>query len=208
MNGRCENERHAGSTDGGIRIFQNRKEVLDVCVADEKLDYSEEADAVEGFNKSAEVDRMPVSGPELPRTATLTTVTGDWAVTSGLLIFLCAWPFAIVQHDHQNVDKSLIALFELKNVLTEGTFFSAQVTMHTYIFYGNGIPSKVYHLYVDKLRVLDKGYGAAWQIHIPSFPVAGPSGLSTPSPKKRKERDDTADDAFEAFDAVSPKKKF
>ncbi|KAJ6538150.1 hypothetical protein B0H10DRAFT_1971707 [Mycena sp. CBHHK59/15] len=99
-------------------------------------------------------------------------------------------------------------LFELKNVLTEGTFFSAQVTMHTYIFYGNGIPSKVYHLYVDKLRVLDKGYGAAWQIPIPSFPVAGPSGPSTPSPKKRKERDDTADDAFEAFDTVTPKKIF
>ncbi|KAJ6595913.1 hypothetical protein B0H10DRAFT_1958602 [Mycena sp. CBHHK59/15] len=114
----------------------------------------------------------------------------------------------LVQRDHQNVDKSLIAPFELKNVLTEGTFFSAQVTMHTYIFYGNGIPSKVYHLYVDKLRVLDKGYGAAWQIPIPSFPVAGPSGPSTPSPKKRKERDDTADDAFEAFDTVTPKKKF
>ncbi|KAJ7826123.1 hypothetical protein B0H14DRAFT_3725205 [Mycena olivaceomarginata] len=114
----------------------------------------------------------------------------------------------LVQRDHQNVDKSLIAPFELKNVLTEGTFFSAQVTLHTYIFYGNGIPNKVYHLYVDKLRVLDKGYGAAWQIPIPSFPVAGPSGPSTPSPKKRKERDDAADDAFGAFDTVTPKKKF
>ncbi|KAJ6591957.1 hypothetical protein B0H10DRAFT_1960636 [Mycena sp. CBHHK59/15] len=201
MNGRCENERHAGSTDGGIRIFQNRKEVLDVCVADEKLDYSEEADAVEGFNKSAETSQR----------ASLEEVVKYNLLASQKIGGL----------------DSLIALFELKNVLTEGTFFSAQVTMHTYIFYGNGIPSKVsfklisrahfhqtnsriqvYHLYVDKLRVLDKGYGAAWQIPIPSFPVAGPSGPSTPSPKKRKERDDTADDAFEAFDTVTPKKKF
>ncbi|KAF7340334.1 hypothetical protein MVEN_01952600 [Mycena venus] len=114
----------------------------------------------------------------------------------------------VVQRDYQNVEKSLIAPFELKNVLTEGTFFSAQVTLHTYIFYGNEVPNKVHHIYVDKLRVLDKGYGAAWQIPIPSFPVAGPSGPSTPSPKKRKERDDAADDAFGAFDTVTPKKKF
>jgi hypothetical protein len=65
---------------------------------------------------------------------------------------------------------------------------------------------QVYHLYVDKLRILDKGYGTAWQIRIPSFPVAGPSGPSTPSPKKRKERDDAADNTFEAFDAVTRKK--
>ncbi|KAF8214482.1 hypothetical protein K438DRAFT_880770 [Mycena galopus ATCC 62051] len=114
----------------------------------------------------------------------------------------------LIQRDYQNVDKSLIAPFELKNVLTEGTFFSAQVTLHTYIFYGSGVPSKIYHLYVNKLQILDKGYGAAWQIPIPPFPVANHSGPSTPSPKKRKERDDAADDAFGAFDTVTPKKSF
>jgi hypothetical protein len=63
---------------------------------------------------------------------------------------------------------------------------------------------QIYHIYVDKLRVLDRGYGTAWHIPVPSLPAAGPS---TPG-KKRKERDEAADDAFQAFDAVSPKKKF
>ncbi|KAJ7762268.1 hypothetical protein B0H14DRAFT_2633952 [Mycena olivaceomarginata] len=110
----------------------------------------------------------------------------------------------IIQRDHRDVDNSLIPPWELKKILTEETFFSAQVTLQTYIFSGNGVPNKIYHIYVDKLRVLDRGYGTAWQIPVPSLPAAGPS---TPG-KKRKERDEAADDAFQAFDAVSPKKKF
>jgi hypothetical protein len=46
---------------------------------------------------------------------------------------------------------------------------------------------QVYHIYVDKLRVLGHGYGP------------GPS-----SPKKHKmERDDTTNDAFKAFESVA-----
>ncbi|KAJ7798260.1 hypothetical protein B0H14DRAFT_3492673 [Mycena olivaceomarginata] len=110
----------------------------------------------------------------------------------------------IIQRDHRDVDNSLTPPWELKKILTEGTFFSAQVTLQTYTFSGNGVPNKIYHIYVDKLRVLDRGYGTAWQIPVPSLPAAGPS---TPG-KKRKERHEAADDAFQAFDAVSPKKKF
>ncbi|KAJ7815365.1 hypothetical protein B0H14DRAFT_2603474 [Mycena olivaceomarginata] len=111
----------------------------------------------------------------------------------------------IIQRNYCDVNNSLITPWNLKKELTEGAFFSAQITLHTYIFYptGPGVPSKVYHLYVDKLRILDKGYGAPWEIPIPSLPPAG--GPSTP--RKRKERDEVADDAFEVFDTVSPRKK-
>ncbi|KAJ7728554.1 hypothetical protein B0H14DRAFT_3518584 [Mycena olivaceomarginata] len=39
----------------------------------------------------------------------------------------------IIQRDHRDVDNSLIPPWELKKILTEGTFFSAQVTLQTYI---------------------------------------------------------------------------
>ncbi|KAF7375547.1 hypothetical protein MSAN_00442900 [Mycena sanguinolenta] len=110
----------------------------------------------------------------------------------------------LVQRDHRTADDRLIAPYEFHKELTEGTLFSAQITLHTYIFRSNPTSNKVYHIYVEKLKVLDHGYGAPWKIPIPSLPSAGPS-----SPKKRKgaDRDDTANDAFEAFSSISPKKK-
>ncbi|KAJ7859244.1 hypothetical protein B0H13DRAFT_1901553 [Mycena leptocephala] len=108
------------------------------------------------------------------------------------------------QHKHRDVPWHLIAPYELHKELTEGTLFSAQITLHTYIFSGNPTSNKVYHIYVEKLKVLDRGYGAPWKIPIPILPTAGPS-----SPNKRKgaDWDDTADDAFNAFSSISPKKK-
>ncbi|KAJ7812520.1 hypothetical protein B0H14DRAFT_2605744 [Mycena olivaceomarginata] len=48
----------------------------------------------------------------------------------------------IIQRDHRDADNSLIPPWELKKIPTEGTFFSAQVTLQTYIFSGNGVPNK------------------------------------------------------------------
>lgn len=60
---------------------------------------------------------------------------------------------------------------------------------------------QIYHLYVERLRILDKGHGDAWSLAIPTSPSAGPS-----SPKKcaRPERDDNVDDTF---NSVTPAKK-
>jgi hypothetical protein len=60
----------------------------------------------------------------------------------------------IIQHDHRDVDNSLIPPWELKKILTEGTFFSAQVTLQTYIFSGNGVPNKVCIHFIEHPSIL------------------------------------------------------
>ncbi|KAF8157748.1 hypothetical protein K438DRAFT_1986362 [Mycena galopus ATCC 62051] len=103
----------------------------------------------------------------------------------------------LVQRDHRNINNQLIAPHELKKTLVEGTLFSAQITLHTYTFSsGNSAPNKIYHIYVEKLKILDRGYGEPWDIPIPNLPTPGPS----PQKKRRlDDKDDTADDAFNAF---------
>ncbi|KAJ7828637.1 hypothetical protein B0H13DRAFT_2373072 [Mycena leptocephala] len=55
----------------------------------------------------------------------------------------------LVQRDYKDLDGDLIAPHELYENLTEGTLFSAQNTMHIYIFQGSPgrLRSKIYHYY-------------------------------------------------------------
>ncbi|KAJ7739228.1 hypothetical protein DFH07DRAFT_965773 [Mycena maculata] len=112
----------------------------------------------------------------------------------------------LVQRDYRDLDGDLIAPYELYEKLTEGTLFSAQISMHTYIFPGKrgNTRSKIYHIYIDKLRIHDKGFGEAWHPPIPSLPSADPS---SPRKRARAERDDEADKSFDFFNSVSPVKR-
>ncbi|KAJ7913171.1 hypothetical protein B0H13DRAFT_2326569 [Mycena leptocephala] len=113
----------------------------------------------------------------------------------------------LIQRNYKDVDGDLITPQELYGKLTEGTLFSAQISLHTYIWGGNPgfLRNKVYHIYVERLKILDKGYGQVWN---PSFPVL-PSPLAPSNPQKRgrAERDDNADSAFDAFNSISPTKR-
>ncbi|KAJ7776562.1 hypothetical protein DFH07DRAFT_798577 [Mycena maculata] len=113
----------------------------------------------------------------------------------------------LIQRDYKDVDGDLIAPQEVYGKLTEGTLFSAQITLHTYIWDGNpGFPrNKIYHIYVERLKILDKGYSQAWNPSIPVLP--SPSAPSTPQKRGRAERDDNADSAFDTFNSVSPTKR-
>ncbi|KAJ6592649.1 hypothetical protein B0H19DRAFT_1245492 [Mycena capillaripes] len=55
---------------------------------------------------------------------------------------------------------------------------------------------------VDKLTILDPGYGVAWAPRVPTLPVN--AGSSTPRSKRSRERDSTVDNAF---DNLSPSKR-
>ncbi|KAJ7847962.1 hypothetical protein B0H13DRAFT_2362178 [Mycena leptocephala] len=102
----------------------------------------------------------------------------------------------LIQRDYKDVDGDLIAPQELYGKLTEGTLFSAQISLHTYIWDGNPgfARNKVYHIYVERLKILDKGYGQAWNPSIPVLP--SPSAPSTPQKRGRAERDDNADTRY------------
>ncbi|KAJ6578979.1 hypothetical protein B0H10DRAFT_2100872 [Mycena sp. CBHHK59/15] len=60
---------------------------------------------------------------------------------------------------------------------------------------------QIYHIYIERLKVLDKGYGDAWTPAIPRLPV------TTPMTPKKRGRDDAADNVFDAFNSVSPVKR-
>ncbi|KAJ7099916.1 hypothetical protein B0H15DRAFT_796657 [Mycena belliarum] len=111
----------------------------------------------------------------------------------------------LVQRDYIDHDRRLIAPHELYAKLTEGTLFSAQISLHTFIF-GGRIPNKIYHIYVEQLQIHDPGYGEIWKPSIPSIP----SSTSTPaSPQKRfkMEKDEEVNKASDAFNSMSPSKK-
>ncbi|KAJ7938696.1 hypothetical protein B0H13DRAFT_1851282 [Mycena leptocephala] len=78
--------------------------------------------------------------------------------------------FCLTTRDYRGVDGELIAPAELYTELTEGTLFSAQITLHTYIWPGSP-RNKIYHIYIERLKVLDKGYGDAWSPKIPEMPL-------------------------------------
>ncbi|KAJ7857944.1 hypothetical protein B0H14DRAFT_2578114 [Mycena olivaceomarginata] len=90
------------------------------------------------------------------------------------------------------------ASIRLYGKLTEGTLFSAQVSLSTYInkdYNPRFMDSKVYHVNVEKLAILDKGDGAPWNPPSPDLPSVAPS---TPS---KRARDPAVDSAF---DDLSP----
>ncbi|KAJ6591909.1 hypothetical protein B0H10DRAFT_2442150 [Mycena sp. CBHHK59/15] len=108
----------------------------------------------------------------------------------------------LVQRDHRDEDGKLIVPHELYSQLTEGTLFCARFRFETFIFKGDRA-SKVYHIYVERLQVLDKGSGNVWSPPVPSLLAA-----SAPStPRKRTREEPEADDAFDSFKGISPKKK-
>ncbi|KAJ7674295.1 hypothetical protein B0H17DRAFT_1208103 [Mycena rosella] len=69
----------------------------------------------------------------------------------------------LVQRPYKDEDGFLIAPHELYSKLTEGTLFSAQISLSTYIIKDRNprfMDSKIYHINVDKLTVLNPGYTA------------------------------------------------
>ncbi|KAF7372262.1 ATP-dependent DNA helicase [Mycena venus] len=107
----------------------------------------------------------------------------------------------LVQRQIKDENGNLIAPHELYVKLTEGTLFSAQVSLSTYINKDHNprfMDSKVYHVNVEKLTILDKGDGAPWNPPSPDLPSAAPS---TPS---KRARDPAVDSAF---DDLSPSKR-
>ncbi|KAJ7866004.1 hypothetical protein B0H14DRAFT_3133234 [Mycena olivaceomarginata] len=107
----------------------------------------------------------------------------------------------LVQRQIKDENGNLIAPHELYGKLTEGTLFSAQVSLSTYINKDHNprfMDSKVYHVNVEKLTILDKGDGAPWNPPPPELASAVPS---TPS---KRARDPAVDSAF---DGLSPSKK-
>ncbi|KAJ6618446.1 hypothetical protein B0H10DRAFT_2217754 [Mycena sp. CBHHK59/15] len=114
----------------------------------------------------------------------------------------------VTQRDYANVDGKLIAPAELYSTLVEGTLVLVTVYFATYIMKDQkndrGEPQpdrKVYHLIVDKLKVLDRGDGEAWDpaaLTMPERPTYSPGA----SPKKRA-RDNAIDTAFNNFGKAS-----
>ncbi|KAJ7070331.1 hypothetical protein B0H15DRAFT_957720 [Mycena belliarum] len=89
--------------------------------------------------------------------------------------------------------------------LTEGTLFSAQISLSTYVMKDKNpkfMDSKIYHINVDKLTILDKGNGPVWNPPVPALPGTVQSAPATP--KGKRVRDPTVDSAF---DNLSPSKK-
>ncbi|KAJ7866258.1 hypothetical protein B0H14DRAFT_3442529 [Mycena olivaceomarginata] len=87
---------------------------------------------------------------------------GDWFRHSNV---------KIIQRDIRNVDNKLIAPSELREKPTEGTLFCAALSLKTYVW----PESKTYHMYIERLKILDQGSGDPWSYPIPS---AFPSTLS------------------------------
>ncbi|KAJ6618411.1 hypothetical protein B0H10DRAFT_2217715 [Mycena sp. CBHHK59/15] len=108
---------------------------------------------------------------------------------------------AVLVRDHRDEDEKLIAPHELYSQLTEGTLFCARIRFETFIFKGDRA-SKVYHIYVKRLQVLDKGSGNVWSPPVPSLLAA-----SAPSTPRKRTREEPEADAFDSFKGISPKKK-
>ncbi|KAJ7826790.1 hypothetical protein B0H14DRAFT_2595642 [Mycena olivaceomarginata] len=108
----------------------------------------------------------------------------------------------LVQRQFKDENGNLIAPHELYGKLTEGTLFSAQVSLSTYstrtTIRDSWTPRQVYHVNVEKLTILDKGDGALWNPPSPGLPSATPL-----TPSKR-----ACDPAVNsAFDSLFPSKK-
>ncbi|KAJ6570780.1 hypothetical protein B0H10DRAFT_1964510 [Mycena sp. CBHHK59/15] len=109
----------------------------------------------------------------------------------------------LVQRPYKDENGHLIAPHELYSKLVEETLFSAKISLSMYIMKDRNprfLYSKIYHINVEKLTILDPGYGPAWTPAIPTLPTNAPS---TPKTKRARERDAAVDDAF---DNLSPSK--
>ncbi|KAJ7056294.1 hypothetical protein C8F01DRAFT_1155552, partial [Mycena amicta] len=109
----------------------------------------------------------------------------------------------LVQNDYRDTDNTLIAPWERGVKLVEGTVILVSVSLVNYVIpYAQSKDGKcgrkVYHLLVNRLKVLDRGNGPAFAYAAP----AAPTPATPPSPVKRA-RNTAADNAFDNF-AVSP----
>ncbi|KAJ7775926.1 hypothetical protein DFH07DRAFT_951830 [Mycena maculata] len=105
-------------------------------------------------------------------------------------------------------DRKLIAPEELYATLTEGTLVHVMVSLATYVITdqktekGTLIPDKkIYHVLVDRLKVLDRGDAEPWNPPVPVIPEPR-FYLPTTSPQRRG-RDDAADTASNTFGSKS-----
>ncbi|KAJ6595967.1 hypothetical protein B0H10DRAFT_1960296 [Mycena sp. CBHHK59/15] len=77
----------------------------------------------------------------------------------------------LFQRDYRDVDNSLIAPNELTAKLTEGTLV---LVMISFLQVGEGDPKpdkkQIYHVHVDKLRILDPGNGEPSTPSVPTMP--------------------------------------
>ncbi|KAJ6612936.1 hypothetical protein B0H10DRAFT_2277579 [Mycena sp. CBHHK59/15] len=109
----------------------------------------------------------------------------------------------LVQRDYTDKEGKLIAPEELYATLTEGTLVLVMVSLATYVIRDQktekGVPfpdKKIYHVLVDRLKVLDCGDAQPWNPPVPEMPEARVYSPLTP---QRRARDDAADTAFNAF---------
>ncbi|KAJ7240097.1 hypothetical protein C8J57DRAFT_1527826 [Mycena rebaudengoi] len=96
----------------------------------------------------------------------------------------------LIQRDIRDHDDTLIAPHELYSRLTEGTLFTALVSFETY----------VYHIHIERLKVIDRGYGIPWHHPAPTLP-------STPTKRARDPDAEANKAANTAFESLSPTKK-
>ncbi|KAJ7939736.1 hypothetical protein B0H13DRAFT_2300437 [Mycena leptocephala] len=110
----------------------------------------------------------------------------------------------LVQRPYKDEHGMLIAPYELYSKLTEGTLFSVQVSLSMYVMkapMGTKLKdSKIYHVNVEKLTILDPGYSAAWRPAIPTLPTTAPA---TPKSKRVRDRDTAVDSAFDDLSLCS-----
>ncbi|KAJ7883708.1 hypothetical protein B0H14DRAFT_3432830 [Mycena olivaceomarginata] len=95
-----------------------------------------------------------------------------------------------------DVDGTLIAPHELYSKLTEGTLVLVTVSPNEK---GEPKDKKVYHVLVDRLKILDHGDGEAWNPPIPALPERPYYSPATP----KRGRDVAADAAFDGFGSRS-----
>ncbi|KAJ7663353.1 hypothetical protein DFH06DRAFT_1324822 [Mycena polygramma] len=113
----------------------------------------------------------------------------------------------LVQRDYTDKDGKLIAPEELYATLTEGTLVLVVVSLATYVIRdqktesGASLPDKkIYHVLINRLKVLDRGDAQPWSPPVPEIPEAR---VYTPMTPQRRARDDDADTAFNAFGSKS-----
>ncbi|KAJ7696875.1 hypothetical protein B0H14DRAFT_3905111 [Mycena olivaceomarginata] len=100
----------------------------------------------------------------------------------------------------RNPDDKLIAPHEIYSQLTDGTLFNAIINFETFV-YRDQYPTKTYQIFVERISIMDKGYGPTWSPPILSMPAP-----VTPK-RTRCEPDATVEDTFNNLKSVSPTKK-